>query len=211
MIDGRETIVVFDLVKIISVEKGPTIIRRCLVRIFIYKARLAKAHKEIGVCALDFLLHQSLQKIETPPTTYIAPALTARGTCGGRSLRAIKQTAPPCWLLLEMKKLTVFIGYRPTNRSRSHIETDIVLTLEITQVHAIPLSVVVQWRRLRLPVGSTLRVKIRLCHKCPLSSGRPVGDSLTCQKPSSEGFLYFDILSHIFRKATEIPLQIAAR
>ena len=182
MVDGRKLLVVIDFREVAVVENRPAIGRGRFGWIVIDEPRLAQTQEEIGVNLLDFFLQQTLQKIESPPPTNITPALTARSASRCRRFSPFEQTASPCRLFLKVKQLPLFVGDRPANRARTHIQSDAVVALDIPQIHAHqPLPSVLQCTCHPLPVRMTLRVKIRLCQKCP--SGRHVGGNLTCRKP----------------------------
>ena len=182
MIDGRKLLVVIDFREVAVIENRPAIGQGRFGWVVIHKPRLAQAKEEIRVDFLNFFLQQTLQKIEPPPPTNITPALTARNASRRRRFGSFEQTASPCRLLLKVKQLPLFVGDRPANRARAHIQSDAVVALYIPQIHAHqPLPSVLQCTCHPLPVRMTLRVKIRLCQKCP--SGRHVGGNLTCRKP----------------------------
>ena len=101
---GKPLVIVIDC-EIIPIENG----------IAFHKAGHVKAHEELRVDLVHFLLEEPLEKVEPPATTHIATALTTMNARFRGRLRAVKEPAAPRGLLFEVKEPAVLIDHTPAN------------------------------------------------------------------------------------------------
>ncbi len=136
VINGRKLLVVISFRKVAVVEDRPTITRCRFIGIIVHQPRLTQAKEEIRVDLLDLVLQQTLQEVEPPTTADITSALATGNTGGGGRISPVEQAASPRRLLLKVEQLTLFVSHSPADRSRTHVQTDVVVTFDIPQIHA---------------------------------------------------------------------------
>ena len=123
---GRKALVVVRLGEVAVIEKRPTIRRVGRVAILRQEARLVQADEELRVDLRHLLGEKPLQQIEPLAPTVVAAALTAMHPRVGSGLRRREHAAPPCRLTLEATKIAFVIEHRPSYRSRSDIQPNLI-------------------------------------------------------------------------------------
>ena len=157
VIDGGKALVVVVNREVGAVEDG----------VAFHESRHVEPREELGVNLIHLGFEETLQKIEAPATADVAAALPTVDARLRGGLCAVEEPAAPGGLLLEVKELAVLVDHGPAHGARAHVEADAIASVEVSEIHDGTSHR--SWYILdvfRLPVGSTLRVKIRLCQKC---------------------------------------------